>query len=70
MYHIYIHTLLYLNNYKTAIITDDDYSNLWIMSRVPSIDQSELKMILKKLENKMDTSKLIFTKLDPKGRYK
>jgi hypothetical protein len=40
------------------------------MSRVPSIDQSELKMILKKLENKMDTSKLIFTKLDPKGRYK
>ena len=62
--------IIYLNNYKTAIITDDDYSNLWIMSRVPSIDQSELKMILKKLENKMDTSKLIFTKLDPKGRYK
>lgn len=60
----------YLNNYKTAIITNDDYSNLWIMSRVPSIDKSELNTILEDLSNKMDTSKLIFTKLDPKGRYK
>ncbi len=62
--------IIYLNNYQTAIITNDDYSNLWIMSRVPSIDKSELAMILKDLKNKMDTSKLIFTKLDPKGRYK
>ena len=62
--------IIYLNNYQTAIITNDDYSNLWIMSRVPSIDKSELAMILKDVENKMDTSKLIFTKLDPKGRYK
>lgn len=62
--------IIYLNNYETAIITNDDYSNLWIMSRVPSINKSELAIILKDLADKMDTSKLIFTKLDPKGRYK
>jgi lipocalin len=64
------YTIKYLNNYKTVIITNDDYSNLWIMSRTPSIDKSELNIILKDLENEMDISKLIFTKLDPKGRYK
>lgn len=60
----------YLNNYQTAVIVNDDYSNLWIMSRSPNIDKYELEKILKDLENKMDISKLIFTKLDPKGRYK
>jgi lipocalin len=60
----------YLNNYKTAVIKNDDFSNLWIMSRTPSIDNKELKTIINDLENKMDTSKLVFTKLDPKGRYK
>ena len=60
----------YLNDYKTAVISNDDYSNLWIMSRAPSINKDELDNILKDLENKMDISKLTFTKLDPKGRYR
>ena len=60
----------YLNNYQTAVIANDNYSDLWIMSRSPNIDKYELEKILKDLENKMDISKLIFTKLDPKGRYK
>ena len=60
----------YLNDYQTAVVTNDDYSNLWIMSRVPNIDKNELEKILKDLKNKMDISKLVFTKLDPKGRYK
>ncbi|MCG3663670.1 lipocalin family protein [Aliarcobacter butzleri] len=60
----------YLNNYKTAVVSNDDYSNLWIMSRTPNIDKNELEKILDDLENKMDISKLVFTKLDPKGRYK
>jgi apolipoprotein D and lipocalin family protein len=29
-----------------------------------------LNKIIEDLKNKIDTSKLIFTKLDPKGRYK
>lgn len=60
----------YLNNYQTAVIANDNYSNLWIMSRSPNIDKYELEKILKDLKNKMDISKLIFTKLDPKGKYK
>ena len=60
----------YLNDYKTAVVVNDNYSNLWIMSRTPNIDKNELENILKNLEKKMDTSKLIFTKLDPKGKYK
>ena len=60
----------YLNNYKTAVVSNDDYSNLWIMSRSPNIDKNELEKILKDLKNKMDISNLVFTKLDPKGRYK
>jgi lipocalin len=60
----------YLNDYKTAVVVNDDYSNLWIMSRVPNIDKNELEKILDDLKTKMDISKLIFTKLDPKGRYK
>ncbi|RZV19205.1 lipocalin family protein [Aliarcobacter butzleri] len=60
----------YLNDYKTAVVSNDDYSNLWIMSRTPNIDKNELEKILDDLENKMDISNLVFTKLDPKGRYK
>ncbi|MDZ7819576.1 MAG: lipocalin family protein [Aliarcobacter sp.] len=60
----------YLNNYQTAVVANDDYSNLWIMSRTANINKDELNKIIENLKNKMDTSKLIFTKLDPKGRYK
>ncbi|PRM93405.1 hypothetical protein CJ672_03765 [Arcobacter cryaerophilus gv. occultus] len=60
----------YINDYKTVVVANDDYSNLWIMSRTPSINKDELDSILKDLENKMDISKLTFTKLDPKGRYR
>ena len=60
----------YLNDYKTAVVVNDNYSNLWIMSRTPNIDKNELEKILNDLKTKMDISKLVFTKLDPKGRYK
>lgn len=60
----------YLNDYQTAVVANDDYSNLWIMSRTANIDKNELEKILKDLKTKMDISKLVFTKLDPKGRYK
>lgn len=60
----------YINDYKTAVVANSDYSNLWIMSRSPSINKDELDNILKDLENRMDISKLTFTKLDPKGRYR
>ena len=64
------YNITYLNDYKTAVVANDDYSNLWIMSRTANINKDELNKIIEDLKNKMDTSKLIFTKLDPKGRYK
>lgn len=74
MRYFYIFTssynFLYLNDYKTAVIANDDYTNLWIMSRTPNIEKNELDKILKDLQNKMDISKIVFTKIDPKGRYK
>jgi lipocalin len=74
MRYFYIFTkqynIIYLNDYKTAVVANDDYSNLWIMSRTANINKDELNKIIEDLKNKIDTSKLIFTKLDPKGRYK
>ncbi len=64
------YNVIYINNYKTAVVANDDFSSLWIMSRTPFINNEELENILNNLKNKMNTSKLIFTKLDPKGRYK
>lgn len=64
------YNIFYLNEYKTAVVANDDLSNVWIMSRTPSINKNELKSIINKLESKMNTSQLIFTKLDSKGRYK
>ena len=60
----------YINDYKTAVVANSDYSNLWIMSSTANINKDELNKIIEDLKNKIDTSKLIFTKLDPKGRYK
>lgn len=64
------YNIIYINDYKTAVVSNDDFSSVWIMSRVPSINDDELKMILNNLDKKMNTNDLIFTKLDSKGRYK
>ena len=64
------YNIIYINDYKTAVVSNDDFSSVWIMSRSPSIDDKELKEILEKLNTKMNISELIFTKLNPKGKYK
>ncbi len=53
--------VIYLNDYKFAVLSDDGYKNLWIMSRTPKMPKAELAMILNSLNKKMDTQKLIFT---------
>lgn len=60
----------YLNDYQTAVVVNDDYSNVWIMSRKPSINKDELEKILDILKTKIEISSLVFTKLHPKGIYK
>ena len=62
--------IYYINDYKTAVVSNDDFSNVWIMSRTPFINENELQLILEKLKTKMNTSDLLFTKLHSKGKYK
>lgn len=64
------YSVIYLNNYKSAVITDKDLNNLWIMSRTPKMSKKEFEKIVNILKPKMDTSKLIITLQDKRGKYK
>ena len=64
------YNIIYINDYKTAVVSNNDFSNVWIMSRTPFINENELQLILEKLKTKMNTSDLLFTKLHSKGKYK
>lgn len=55
---------IYFNDYKTAVISDEDFENLWIMSRNKKIKKEELEKILNILDKHMDTNELIFSHLN------
>lgn len=56
--------------YQFAIVGDDAFKNLWIMSRTPKIDHQKLEELLALVEENVDLAQLIFTPQDEKGRYK
>ncbi|MFT7005295.1 MAG: apolipoprotein D and lipocalin family protein, partial [Sulfurimonas sp.] len=58
------------DDYSTAVVSDSEFEQLWIMSRTPKMQEEKLKKILSLLENKMDLKNLIYTPQDAKGRYK
>lgn len=63
--------IIYLDeDYKTAVMVDKDMKYVWIMNREPFMKEEKLNTILASLEKHMDTSKLIYTPQDSKGRYK
>jgi apolipoprotein D and lipocalin family protein len=65
------YNVLYLDeDYTTAIISDKDFDQLWIMHRRPEISQTKLAELLAHLQNSMDLNRLIYTPQDPQGRYK
>ena len=65
------YNVLYLDeDYSTAIISDKDFDQLWIMHRRPEISQTKLAELLALLQNSMDLNRLIYTPQDPQGRYK
>ena len=48
------------DNYQYAMISGDDYSYLWILSRTPTLDKAVLDSLIDKATEKgFDTSKLI-----------
>ena len=62
--------IIHLDDYKTAVMVDDEMENVWIMNREPFLKKEKLDSIILTLAKYMDTSKLIFTEQDKNGRYK
>lgn len=62
--------IIYLDDYKTAVMVDKDMKNVWIINREPFLDKKNLDSIVSMLDSYMDTSKLIYTPQDKNGRYK
>jgi len=65
MTYFYIFTseyrIIYLNDYKTAVMASTDLKNIWIMSKSKDIEKDELNKILNFLDDYIDISKLIYS---------
>lgn len=57
-------------DYSYAVVADSDFEQVWIMSRNPTMPQTQLQDILALLATSMDTGKFIYTPQDEKGRYR
>ena len=65
------YNVLYLDeDYHTAIISDKDFEQLWVMHRQPTLSQEKLDKLLAYLQNSLDLNRLIYTPQDSEGRYK
>ncbi len=65
------YNIVYIDqDYKNAVVSDEDKKNIWIMSRIPKMKKEKLDFILEKLKAHIDLNRLIFTKQDKQGRYK
>lgn len=65
------YNIVYIDqDYKNAVVSDEDKKNIWIISRTPNMKKEKLDFILEKLKAHIDLNRLIFTKQDKQGRYK
>lgn len=65
-YHVY-----YLQeDYSYAVVADEEFEQVWIMSRKPFMPKESLNEIILHLSQAMDTSKFIYTPQDEKGKYR
>lgn len=62
--------IIYLDNYETAVVVDDEMEYVWVMNRKPTMTKKKLGDVISLLDNYIDTSKLIFPKQDVNGKYK
>jgi len=58
------------NDYSSALVADEDFEQVWIMSRTPFMDEKTKAKIEKIIAQEIPLSKLIFTPQDKQGRYK
>lgn len=64
------YNVIYLNDYKTAVVASDDMEYVWLMSRKPKMNKNEFNKILELLKPYINIKDLIITPQDSKGRYK
>lgn len=57
-------------NYTSAVVTDEAFKQVWIMSRKPTMKEEKLQKILALLAPHLALENLIYTKQDPEGRYR
>lgn len=62
--------LLYLDNYNSAIMSDKDFENVWIMHRQPTMKQEKLTQLVELLKQNIDVTQLIYPKQYNDGKYK
>lgn len=65
------YAIYYLDDtYTSALVADENFKRVWIMSRTPFMEKTTLLKIENILSEKIDIKKLIYTPQDKKGRYK
>jgi len=57
------------DDYSYAVVADEDFEQVWIMSRKPKMPQEKLSQIVSYLSRAMNTKEFIYTPQDEKGRY-
>lgn len=57
-------------DYTHAVIADDAFKEVWIMSRTPYISTEKLQEIQEYLKSEMNLEGLIYTQQSKEGRYK
>lgn len=65
------YNVLYVDsNYTSALVSDDDFEQVWIMSRTPTMKPEVLERILAIISSEVSQERLIYTPQDAKGRYR
>ena len=65
------YAIYYLNDdYTSALVADENFEQVWIMSRTPKMQKNTLNEIEKIISSQINLKKLIYTSQDEKGRYK
>lgn len=58
------------DDYSSALVADENFEQVWIMSRKPFMQKETLQKIEKILASQTDLKELIYTPQDKEGRYK
>ena len=58
------------DDYTSALVADENFEQVWIMSREPFMKETTLKKIEELLASQINLKRLIYTPQDKKGRYK